>query len=71
MSLGFWPINGLLLTLETEPHVGRCIDSTMYVLTMVLALFYSTTAIGMVLDILYSASFPPTSTQSGHSTPSF
>lgn len=71
MSLGLWPINGLLLILGTEPYVGPCIDSTMYVLTMVLALFYSTRAIGMVLDILYSASHPPASTQSGHSTPSF
>lgn len=49
-------------------YVGPCIDSNTYVLTMVLALFYCTRATGMPLDILYSASSPPTSTESGRST---
>lgn len=42
MSLGFWVTNGLLLTPGIEPLVGPCIDSLLYVLTMVLALVYST-----------------------------
>lgn len=40
MSLGFWVTSGLLLTPGIE-HVELCFD-LLYVLTMVLALVYST-----------------------------
>lgn len=72
MKLGFWPTNGLLLILGIEPHVGPCIDLTDRCFDHgTSSVLQHPRAVGMVLGILYSASRPPASIQSGHSTPSF
>ena len=72
MNLGCWPTSGLLLTLAIEPHVGLCIDLTYICFDhSTSSVLQHPRAFGMVLGILYSASLPPASTQSVHSTPSF